>query len=174
MKQLGDTYYLIQVVEKIEPVVQELEQVREQVVNDLTASLQKDKAREEALLVVKEAVDAGSLDQLAKVHPDKFKSTELFTRNGTVKGVADASELIKAGFTLDENKKVYPELIETASGFYVIGFKQRELPKDADIADNLNAVKNEISYQKQAVSFQAWMAELKKQYEITLDPEILN
>lgn len=174
VKQLGDAYYLIRVVEKIEPVVQELDQVREQVVQDLTASLQRDKAKADALLLVKEAVDAGNLDELIKAHPDQYKSTDLFTRNGSIKGIADASELIKAGFSLNENKKVYPEIIETSAGFYVIGFKQRKFPEDTEIAENLKTVKNEISYRKQADSFQAWMTELRKQYEINLNPEILN
>jgi len=174
VKQLGDAYYLIKAVEKIDPVVQELDQVKDQVVKEITANLQREKAKEEAQLVLKTAVEKGSLDQLIKDHPEKAKSTELFTRNGSVKGVADAADFIQAGFSLNDKKKVYSEIIETQDGFYLIGFKERQLPDESKISEDLKTVKNEIAYQKQAQSFQAWMTELKKQYEITLDPGILN
>jgi len=174
VKQLGDAYYLIKAVEKIDPVVQELDQVKDQVVKEITANLQREKAKEEAQLVLKTAVEKGSLDQLIKDHPEKAKSTELFTRNGSVKGVADAADFIQAGFSLNDKKKVYSEIIETQDGFYLIGFKERQLPDESKISEDLKTVKNEIAYQKQAQSFQAWMTELKKQYEITLDPNILN
>lgn len=174
VKQLGDAYYLIKPVEKIDPVVQELDQVKDLVVTEITANLQREKAREEAQLILKKAVEKGSFDQLVKDYPEKVKSTELFTRNGSVKDVADATGFIQAGFSLNDKKKVYPEIIETQAGFYLIGFKDRQFPDESKISEDLKTVKNEIAYQKQVQSFQAWMFELKKQYEITLNPNMLN
>lgn len=189
VKQFGDSYYLIKVVKKIDPVVQELELVKDRVRKELTAKLQTTRAKKDAQLYLTKALgvektatkkpdakkpDAKKLDQLAKDHQLNFNSTELFTRNGNVEGVGNSPEFIQAGFSLNENNTIYPETIKTSAGFYIIGFKERQLPEESEISENLNSVKDEIIWRKQAQSLQAWMAELKKQYEINYDPEILN
>jgi peptidyl-prolyl cis-trans isomerase D len=194
VKQFGDSYYLIKVVKKIDPVVQELDLVKDRVRKELTAKLQTTRAKKDAQLYLAKALDvektdtkkpdaekpdakkldAKKLDQLARDHQLNFNSTELFTRNGNVEGVGNSPEFIQASFSLNKNNTIYPEIIKTSAGFYIIGFKERQLPEESEILENLNTVKDEITWRKQAQSFQAWMTELKKQYKINYDPAILN
>ncbi len=174
VKQFGDAYYLIKVIEKIDPMVQELDQVKDRVTKELRLKLQTARAKEEAQSALAKALDAKALDQLILEHPKKSGSTQLFTRNDTVEGVANSPEFIQAGFALNEKNKIHPELIETSSGFYIIGFKEKKLPEESEILENLKTVKNEITWRKQAQSFQAWMDQVKKQNKIEIDPEILN
>jgi peptidyl-prolyl cis-trans isomerase D len=172
--ELGDAYYLIKVIKKIDPVVQELDLVKDRVIKELTAKLQHERAKEAAQLTLAKAVDALTLDLPGKEHPLTGKSTELFARNATVEGVGNSPEFIRASFSLNANNKIYPEIIETPTGFYIIGFKEQTLPEESEILDNFQSVKEEIAWRKQAQSFQAWMKEVKKHYTINYDPEMLN
>ena len=174
VKQFGDSYYLIKSVLKIEPVVQELDLVKDRVLKELTAKLQKEQAKNDAHLYLKKAVDTKMLDQLAKEYQLKLKSTKLFTRNSNIEGVGNSSEFNQASFALNQNNKIHPEIIETSSKYYIIGFKEKKFPEESEISENIKKIKNEISRRKQTQSFQAWINELKKHNKINYDPQVLN
>lgn len=174
VKQFGDSYYLIKVINKIDPVVQELDLVKDRVVKEITANLQKNKAKEEAQLYLAKAVEAKTLDQPGRDKNLNLKSTKLFTRTSNIEEVGNSQEFVQASFTLNENNKIYPEIIETSFGYCIVEFKEKKSPEESEISENLKNIKNEISMRKQAQSYQAWMAELRKQAKITYDPEILN
>jgi len=174
VKQFGDSYYLIKVIEKIEPVDQDLYVVKKRVVKALLADLQKEQAKKDALLYLTKAIDAKALDKPAKEQNIEVKSTKLFTRTGTVEDVGNSPEFIQASFSLNDNNKIYPETIETSLGYYIIGFKEEKFPEESEISKKLKNVKNEITGEKQAQSYQAWINELKKHNKINYDPQILN
>jgi peptidyl-prolyl cis-trans isomerase D len=174
VKQLGNDYYLINVVKKIAPVLQALDLVKDRVLNELTLELQIKKAKEDAQLSMTKATDAQTIDQLAKNSSLTLKSTELFTRNSRVEEVGNSPEFIQASFSLNETNKIYPEIIEVLSKYYIIGLKEKKLPEEAEILENINTVKNEINWSKKSQSYLAWINELKKHSKIHYDPEILN
>ncbi|NOX33180.1 MAG: peptidyl-prolyl cis-trans isomerase [Deltaproteobacteria bacterium] len=175
VKQFGDSYYLIRVIKKIKPVIQGFDIVKARVVKELAAKLQKEKAKQDAKLYLTKAVSAKSLDQLVKEYPKlKLRSTNLFARNDNIRGVGNSSEFTQASFSLNENNKIYPEIIETSSGYSIIGFKEKKIPDDSEISKNLKTVKNEIIWKKQTQSYQAWVNELKKHSKINYNPEALN
>lgn len=174
IKQIGDSYYLIKPVRKIDPVVQELDQVKDKVIQDLSENLRKLKAKEEAQLYLGKAKDAKTLAQLAKDHNLELKSTALFSRNGAIEDIGNSPEFIQAGFSLSEKHPIYPEIVETPKGYYLIGFKEKKSPDEAEVSKNLKLLKSQLAGSKQNQAFQAWINELKKQYTIEYDPQILN
>ena len=174
IKQIGDSFYLIKPVQKIDPAVQELEQVKEKVITDLTENLQKMKAKEDAQSFLEKTKDMETVSQLAKDNNLELKTTSLFSRNSGIENIGNSTEFIQACFSLNEKHKIYPEIIETELGYYLIGFKEKKLPEDNEALDDLKNLKNQIAGRKQSLFFQAWINELKKQYTIHYDPQILN
>jgi peptidyl-prolyl cis-trans isomerase D len=174
VKQLGNDYYLIKVVKKIKPVLQALDLVKDRVLNELTLKFQIQKAKEDAQLSMNKAKDAQTLDQLAKESGITLKSTKLFTRNSRIEEVGNSPEFVQASFLLSETNKIYPEIIEVSSKYYIIGLKEKKSPKEADILENIKTVKNEINWSKKSQSYLAWINELKKHSKIHYDPQILN
>ena len=174
VKQLGDAYYLIKPILKIEPVVQALDLVQDRILKELTAKLQKEQAKKDAQLCITKLNDEKTLDQLAEERHLKIKSTNLFTRNGTIEGVGNFPEFNQAGFSLNQNNKIYSKTIETPAGYYIIGLKEKKFPEEFEILENLKNIKNEISWKKQTQSYQAWINELKKHSEINYDPQLLD
>ncbi|MBW2654708.1 MAG: SurA N-terminal domain-containing protein [Deltaproteobacteria bacterium] len=174
VKQLGDAYYLIKPILKIEPVVQALDLVKDRILKELTAKLQKEQAKKEAQLCITKLNDEKTLDQLAEEHDLNVKSTNLFTRNSAIEGVGNFPEFNQAGFSLNQNNKIYSKTIETPAGYYIIGLKEKKFPEEFEILENLKNIKNEISWKKQTQSYQAWINELKKHSEINYDPQLLD
>ncbi|MEN8212105.1 MAG: SurA N-terminal domain-containing protein [Thermodesulfobacteriota bacterium] len=170
IKQFGDSYYLIKTIKRVDPVILEFDLVKERVIDELRKKMQKEQAKKEAGLYLAKAMDTNTLEQLGK---NKVKSTKLFTRSGSIEEVGNSDEFIKAGFSLNKDNKIYSEVIETLQGYYIIGFKERKTPEESEISENLENLKSQILRRKEAQSYQAWMAQLRKQNKITYDPQLL-
>lgn len=174
VKQFGDAYYLIKLVDKINPAEQALELVKDQVKKDLTAKLQKEAALKEAQSILEKIKTAKTLQAVSGLDGIDVKTTDLVARNGFVKEVGPSQDFLEAGFSLNEKNKIHSDLIETPSGYFIVGFNREELPEQAEIAENIKTVKKEIIAQKQTRSYQEWLTELKKQHTIEYDPQVLN
>lgn len=174
VKEIGGSYYLIKVVKKIEPALQAFDLVKDKVLSELTQKLQIKKAKEDAQLIVSKTSDEKTLEKLAKDNLLTLKSTELFTRNSRVEEVGNSPEFVQASFLLNENNKIHPEIIEVSSKYYVVGFKEKKIPEESEIIENIKTIKDEITWNKQSQYYQAWIDELKSQSKINYDPEILN
>ncbi|WP_457554088.1 peptidylprolyl isomerase [Desulfobacula sp.] len=174
VKKFGDSYYLIRVVKKIEPALQALDLVKDRVTDDLTRKLQIEQAKKDAQLVVAKTSDAKTLNELAKEYHATLKTTELFTRNSQIKEVGNSPEFIQASFSLNENNKIYPEIIEISSRYYIIGFKEKKIPEESEILENIKAIKNEVNWKKQSQSYRAWITQLKHNSKINYNPKALN
>jgi peptidyl-prolyl cis-trans isomerase D len=174
VKEIGDSYYLIKVVKKIEPALQAFDIVKDKVLKELTQKLQIEKAKEDAQLIISKTSDEKTLEKLAKENLLTLKSTELFTRNSRVEEVGNSPEFVQASFLLNKNNKIHPEIIEVSSKYYVVGFKEKKLPEESEIIENIKTIKDEITRNKQSQYYQAWINELKSHSKINYDPEILN
>ncbi len=174
IKKLGNNYYLIKVIETIEPEIQPLEIVKESIVMTLTAKLQKEAAKNaaQALLTKAEAVD--SIEQLTMENNLTLASTDLFTRNQPVKDIGSSPEFVKAAFTLDKQNPIYKGVLQVDQEFYLIGFKEKQLPDDAKIAQTLEKTKEQITNMKQGQDFRSWIEELKAKSKIDINSNYLN
>ena len=173
VKQFGDSYYLIKVIKKIEPVVLEFDLVKAKVSGELKARLQKEQAKKDAGIYLSKAVEANAVGQPGTDKKLKFKTTKLFTRTGKIEDVGNSDEIVKAGFSLSKDNKIYPEVIETSSGYFIIGFNRRKIPGDSEISKNIEELKKQVLGRKQAQSYQAWMSQLRKQNKITYNSQML-
>ena len=175
VKEIGDSYYLIKVVKKIEPILQAFDLVSDTVLKDLKIKLQIQKAKEDAQLIVSKISDGKTLENLAKENNFIIKSTKLFTRNSNIEDIGNSSAFTQASFSLSQNNKIFPEIIEVASKYYIVGFKEIKYPEEAEIIENLKTVKTQINSKKLSQYYQAWINELKNNSKINYDnPEILN
>lgn len=174
VKQLGANYYLIKVVETIEPKIQPLETVKESIVLTLTSKLQKETAKKAAQALSKKAAAVDSIEQLAKENKLSLVSTDLFTRNQPVKGIGNSPELIKAAFALDRENTIHPGVLEVGQNFYIIGFKEKQVPEDAKVMETLEKTKEQVAYMKQGQNFLSWIEELKTKTNIHINSEFLN
>lgn len=173
VKQLGEDYYLLKVNERIEPQIQDLSLVVELVRKDIALKLRMEQAQKDAQKALAKAAETNDLFRTAEDYKLELKTTQLFSRNGNAENIENSPEFIQAAFSLTKENQVYPEVVETLNGYYIIGLKQIKKPEETEIAENLKSVKDEMLWKKNNLAFQSWMAELKKNYKITLNSKLL-
>ncbi len=174
VKELGNNYYLIKVIEKIEPEIQPMEIVKDSIILTLTVKLQKEAARNAAQALSKKAKKTDSIAQLAKENHLTLVSTDLFTRNQSVAGIGNAPELVKAAFALDKENAIHPGVLEVGQGYYIIGFKEKQVPEEAKIAQTLADTREQVTRMKQGQYFLSWIEELKSKTKIDINSQFLN
>ena len=172
VKQIGESYYIIKLVELIEPKVQELDKTGDRLSADLIKELQWNKAREDAKHYLDMLILAGSLKKIAKDNGLQIKSTPLFSRNGNIAGIKNPSALVKAGFTLTKDRNIYKEIIDTGSGIFLISLKERQIPDQTKLAENLENTKKQLGTRKQNQYFEEWVSELKNNYKIEYNTQL--
>jgi len=174
VKQMGDKYYLIKVVEKIDPRQLPLEEVRDGIVESLTTKLQKEAAGKKAEAVLKQIESKIAMADAAKENKLAVTSSQLFTRNQTIQSIPGSNAIVSAAFTLDKENPVYGKVLEAGNSFYVIGFKETVEPNDAGSSEIRDKVKQELAYMKQQQYYTAWVKSLKEKAEIKINQEIVN
>jgi peptidyl-prolyl cis-trans isomerase D len=172
--QMGNQYFLIKVVEKIEPKLLVLEDVKVSIVDMLTARQQKEAARKAAENLLKKADSGKKLADLAKENNLTLASTELFTRNQSIQGIPGSQGIAAAAFKLTEEKPVYSEVLTAGQNFYVIGFKEKLVPETMTAEENQDKIRQEVGYRKQQQYYSAWIENLKSNADITINTEIIN
>jgi len=174
VQQLGNSYYLIKVIETIEPGTQPLEIVKESIVLTLTAKLQKEAANEAAQALMKKAESTETIEQLAKENNMSVVSTGLFTQSQAIDGIGQAPEFAKAAFGLGKENLIHNGVLEVGQDFYIIGFKEKVLPEETKIAQTLGELKKQVAYMKQGQYFQSWIEALKTSAKIDINSKFLN
>jgi peptidyl-prolyl cis-trans isomerase D len=176
VKKIGNNYYLIHMLEQIDPKLLAYEDVKDKIAVKLTAGLQKQAAKKAAESMLEKAgSDADSLEKLAGDNQLKVESSEMFTRNeAVVPGITGSEAIAQAAFALDEKNPVYKEVLEASGKFYIIALKERQTPDAATIADNLDKVKQQLETRKQRDYYSQWLATRKEKADILINTDIIN
>lgn len=176
VKKIGNNYYLIHVLEQIDPKLLAYEDVKNEIAVKLTAGLQKQAAKKAAASMLEKAgSDAASLEKLAGDNHLKIESSKMFTRNeAVVPGITGSEAIAQAAFTLDEKDPVYKKVLEASGKFYIIALKEKQTPDAAVIADNLDKVKLQLETRKQQDYYSQWLAARKEKAEIRINTDIIN
>lgn len=168
-----DGFIIFLVSDTKEPVVPELNAVKERVEKDFIAQEAKNisrKAAEESLIAVKEK-DAVFAEKI-KEKGGAVKESAYFSRSSmTADGLPAA--VIEAGFRLNE-KTPYPEtILEAENAFYVCRFKdKKDVGKDSEQARQ--AFDAQLTAEKERAIMEAWTMLLMKNGKITTNEQYLN
>lgn len=173
VKKIGNNYYLMHMLEKIDPNLLAYEDVKNKIAGTLTADLQKQAARKAAESMLEKAGN-NDVAKLAQANHLKVESSKMFTRNEAVPGITGSAAIAKAAFTLDEENPVYKQVLEASGKFYIIGLNEKQAPDAAAIAENLDNVKRQLESRKQQAYYSQWLAARKEKAEIRINTDIIN
>ena len=174
VKKIGNSYYLMHVVEKIAPQLLPFDEVKKKIKSTLTAQRQKAAAQKAAASMLENAGDEKSIEKIAQANKLDVQTSEMFTRNGMVSGIPGSNTLAEAAFTLTEKKQVYKEALEAGGSFYIIALKEMKAPDAGAIAENLDTVAQELERTKQQAHYTAWLSSLRDKADIQINTEIIN
>jgi peptidyl-prolyl cis-trans isomerase D len=161
--RLGETFAVLQVLERHEPRSPELKEVEEQVSEALRQEKQKEKASARAKEVLEELRKGAEVKSLAAQDRFKVEETGFFERGTEPPKMGTSEELRKALATLSL-KNPYPENPIFLDGKYcILHLKEK---KDIDLAQFNSQKENyrlALLQQKQEVLLTQWLDELLEQ-----------
>lgn len=173
LKEFGNSIYLLQVIEKMEPEIPDLETVAAEVTADLIKEKQKEKAGQDAekfLAALKEGQAMAAVSERFGVKPE---STGFFKRNAPIPNIGYDRELAGAAFGLSGTDKLPENAFQVNNSYYVIQFLAKKEPPDEDFEKEKDQIIERLLQQKRFKTIENWLAEKRKNSEIIIEERFI-
>jgi peptidyl-prolyl cis-trans isomerase D len=174
IQELNDGYVILQVTDKKDSQIPDLQAVAPRVRADLIKEKQNEKARAEAEAFLAALQDGKSFDNESERMGFPVDTTGFFTRNTPVPKIGNNPDLSDAAFLLSPQNRWPQKVFEGDNAYYVVEINGRKEPSAEDFAKEKVAVKEKLREQKQYRTVTDWLAELRDGSEITIDKSYLN
>lgn len=173
IQDLGDGYYILQVIEKNPREIPELKDVEEKVM----AALIKEKQDEKASTDANEFLSGLKKGKLMSAQRAKYglqlSSTGFFKRNEPVPDIGLERGIIEAAFKLSNKIKLPEKVIKGRKGYYVISFKERkEAAPEGFVKEKAN-IKEGLLRQKRIKTFDEWLTQIRNKSKISIEKDFL-
>ncbi|AOY58168.1 SurA N-terminal domain-containing protein [Desulfococcus multivorans] len=173
IQEYGDGYYLIQTLKRTPEAVAPFDDVRERVKADLLENRRSEKALADAQIFLAALREGAVITEEAAKMELSVKETGFFKRNETIPEIGRSMEITTAAFELSKNAPLPEAPIEGPSGRYVIKFVDRRTPDPDAFEPEKTTVKAKLRQQKQMRVFGDWLAQVRKNSDITVNSEMV-
>ncbi|HMA84324.1 MAG TPA: SurA N-terminal domain-containing protein [Desulfosalsimonadaceae bacterium] len=174
VKELGNAFFLIQVLEKKEAQIPEFETVREEVIADWKKQEQRKASENAAKEFLASVKSANSIQSAAEDAGIEINTTDFFSRNQSIPEIGRDQAMVGAAFNLSAAEPLPESPIDGRKGFYVIAFSNKQLPDPEDFEKEKDQVVKELMNQKKTRYMDAWIAQLREKSEIEISEQIIN
>jgi peptidyl-prolyl cis-trans isomerase D len=172
--ELEDGYYIVEVIGRKPAEIPEFKAVEDKVRKDLIAAKQGELAKsaaEEFLAALKEGAD---FQEEAKSRGLEPKTTEPFKRFGSIPGIGSERELAEMAFSLDASSPLAESVIKGRKDYYVIRLKERIEVDPKEFEAKKEETIRSLVLQKRQKAMEEWLAQLRRQSEITIQEGFLD
>ncbi len=171
IEDLGDGYYIVQVLEKIPEATAEFKDVAEKVKAELTKEKQNEKAEKDAKDFLDTLKKGVSLEEAGKTAGVEVKATDFFSRNKPIPVLGNEREVSENAFNLSLTKKFPENPVKSNTGWYVIAFKEKKEPDAEGFDKEKDNIKKRLLQQKQSKAFESWLSQIRSKSEIIREKE---
>ena len=173
IQDFGDGYYLLEIIEKRPAQIPELSAVEKKVRADLVQEKKKENARKDAEALLAAIKDGADMAEASKEFDLKVQSTGFFKRNDAIPNIGYDRNISSAAFELSDQNQMPQEILDGPKGYYVIKFKQRQVPSMTEFDKEKEDIKNRLLQQKRFKAFEAWLDQRKNSSEIVIENDLL-
>ena len=168
VQEFENGYYILQLVDKIQPKIPEFDNVKEKVKLDLIKEKQDEKAKADSETLLAALKSGKTLETESKKFNLTPKTTGFFKRNGSIPEIGFEREIAEVAFQLTDKKQFPEKVIKGSKGYYVIQFKGRKISDPENFSKEKEDIKNKLLAQKKSSIFDALLAQIKSRSEITI------
>jgi peptidyl-prolyl cis-trans isomerase D len=161
-------YYILQVIDKIQPKIPALDKVKEKVKLDLIKETQDEKAKADSETLLAALKSDKTIQTESKKFNLKPENTGFFKRNGSIPKIGFEREIGDVAFELTDKNPFPGHVIKGSKGYYVIQFKGRKISDPENFAKEKEEIKNRLLAQKKSSMFDALLAQIKSKSDITI------
>jgi peptidyl-prolyl cis-trans isomerase D len=172
--ELSDGYYLLEVAEKKEAAIPELESVEEKVRKDLLVIRQDELAKEKAEQFLASVKEGKDFNAVAKARQLEVKSTDFFKRTGSIPGIGFEKAIVDTAFSLEPSNPLSDQVIKGRQGVFVIRFKESKEADPKEFEAQKADIMAQIKSQKQQKLVEEWLAQLRQEGEVTIQEGFLD
>ncbi|MDM8549394.1 SurA N-terminal domain-containing protein [Desulfobacterales bacterium HSG2] len=170
-QDFGDGYHLVQMLEKMPEKTEEFKDAERKVRRDIIKKKQEEKANKDASDFLAALNEEGSMSAAGEKLGATPKTTDFFKRNDSVPDIGYEREIAQAAFKLSNEKKFPDHVLKGRKGYYVIAFKEKKTPEPEEFEKEKEKVKERLLQQKKFRTFDAWLSQVKKRSEISIDAD---
>lgn len=168
IQEFENGYYILQVIEKIPEKIPELKKVKEKVRVDLIQEKQEEKAKQDADTFLSALKSGKSMTTESKHFNVTPTTTGFFKRNDSIPKIGFEREVFKAAFQLSSEQKLPEKPIKGTKGYYVFQLKDRKTPDSEELNTEKASIKQKLLQEKKARTFDALLAQIRSNSEITI------
>jgi peptidyl-prolyl cis-trans isomerase D len=168
IQEFENGYYILQVIEKIPEKIPELKKVKEKVRVDLIQEKQEEKAKKDADTFLSALKSGKSMTTESKHFNVTPTTTGFFKRNDSIPKIGFEREVFKAAFQLSPEQKLPEKPIKGTKGYYVFQLKDRKTPESEELNTEKASIKQKLLQEKKARTFDALLAQIRSNSEITI------
>ncbi|MBA2881973.1 peptidyl-prolyl cis-trans isomerase D [Desulfosalsimonas propionicica] len=166
VKEIGDAYFLIQPIERKEPEVPDLADIKDRVENDLVRQKQRDAAESAAEKFLEQARSADSFDVAAREAGVEIQTTDFFKRSQPVPDIGSSRPVSAAAFSLSPENPVSESVIKESGRFYVLHLSEQKVPEEKDFESQQKTAAAQLKEQKRRQALNKWIAALRQNSDI--------
>jgi peptidyl-prolyl cis-trans isomerase D len=173
VKDLGNGYCLMQVIDRIESTIPALETVKDRVKHDLVATLQDERAKADAEAFLAELKKGKSMAQADAPSDAKPDQTGFFTRTGAIPKIGYEPAISRAAFELGPAKRLPDQVFKGRQGWYVIQLKERKLPAMEGFEKQKSNIEKRLTEQKRQTALGQWLADLRTRGKVDINRKLI-
>ena len=174
VQEFENGYYILQLVDKIQPKIPALDKVEEKVRLDLIKEKQDEKAKADSETFLAALKSGKTMHTESKKFNLTPKTTGFFKRNGSIPEIGSERDIVEIAFQLTNKKQLPENVLKGSKGYYVIQFKERKISDPENFSKEKEEIKNRLLEQKKSSIFDALLAQIKSRSEITIKEGFLD
>jgi peptidyl-prolyl cis-trans isomerase D len=163
---LPDGFAVLRGVEHQPDHVPPLEKIKDQVRHTVQKEMAKKAAEQEAARLLAELRKGKPLAQVAAQAGLTVKDSDYFTRFQGFLGQTGASEATTAAFQLTAQHPYPAQPLAVKDGYYLLAFKGRRPPDQAEMHRELDQLKSQFLQQKRQMIFAFWLESERQRAKI--------
>ncbi len=171
---IGDSYYVLQPMEREPAKIPDLAEVEAKVSADWKKMRQDEKAKADAETILGELSQKDGWVDVAKKHGLSSKTTDLFNRSEAIPDIGFERDLSQAAFALTEANPLTEKAVKGQKGYYLIRLKERKAPEPEGFEAKKEEIVQRLQSQKTMNLYNAFLARLKANSKITKNMEFFN
>jgi peptidyl-prolyl cis-trans isomerase D len=168
VQEYENGYYILQVIDKIQPNIPALDKVKEKVKLDLIKEKQDEKAKADSEILLAALKSGKTIQTESKKFNLKPETTGFFKRNGSIPKIGFEHEIADVAFQLTDKKPFPGHVIKGSKGYYVFQFKGRKISDPENFSKEKEDIKNRLLAQKKSSMFDALLTQIKSKSDITI------
>ncbi len=169
VREIGNSYYLIQPLEKQEAGIPELDSVIEEVREDALRQKQQKTARLAAENFLETVDSAESFSNAAETTGNEVKTTGFFKRNQPVPEIGQNQPFSSKAFSLRDDDPVADSVVTGGNDrFYVMRLKERKTPQDSDFQNQRQEIESRLAERKRRQAVNRWVESMRQAGDIEI------